>query len=425
MRARVMGRLEFHPLANIFPMMTDEEVNDLGDDMLERGQREPIWKYEDKILDGRNRYNACLLKGIEPRFTEYRGSDPLGFVISLNLKRRHLSESQRAMVAAKLATMKQGARTDLASIDAMSDKQAARLLHVGEASVERAKTVQREAVAEIISAVEQGKISVSAAADVASAPAERQRNIVASLPRDADGKLTPDSKKALAPIIKEIRAEKVAAMKARRTSLEATLGAVQWALPDKKYGVIVADPEWDFQIRSDAGMLCHPSNHYPTSALDEIKARDVPSISADDCVLFLWATVPMLPQALEVMSAWGFTYVSNFAWVKDKAGTGYWNRNKHELLLVGRKGDIPAPAPGTQWLSAIDAPVGEHSEKPEKALELIESYFPTLPKIELNRRGPARAGWDAWGNEVEERDGDRGRMGRGDLPCDGTVPEAG
>jgi N6-adenosine-specific RNA methylase IME4 len=188
----------------------------------------------------------------------------------------------------------------------------------------------------------------------------------------------------------------------RRAAREMELGKKQLALPDKKYGVILADPEWQFEFYSPRGSVnSSADNHYETSPLDVIKARDVPSIAADDCVLFLWATVPMLPHALEVMAAWGFLYVSNFAWVKDKTGTGYWSRNQHELLLIGRKGDIPAPAPGMQWPSVIEAPVAGHSAKPEKFLELIEAYFPTLPKIELNRRGPARAGWDAWGNEAE------------------------
>jgi hypothetical protein len=145
----------------------------------------------------------------------------------------------------------------------------------------------------------------------------------------------------------ERQAEKLEARKHR----EAALGAKQLALPDKKYGVISADPEWQFEFYSPRGSLnSSADNHYETSALDVIKTRDVPSIAADDCVLFLWATVPMLPQALEVMAAWGFQYTSSFVWVKDKAGTGYWNRNQHELLLVGRRGDIPAPAPGMSGL---------------------------------------------------------------------------
>ena len=142
-------------------------------------------------------------------------------------------------------------------------------------------------------------------------------------------------------------------------------------------------------------------NHYPTMTLDEIKALDVPSIAADDCVLFLWATQPMLTQALEVMAAWGFTHVTQVIWDKDVDGHGYWFINRHEILLVGTRGKIPAPAPGTQWQSIIKAPVGKHSAKPEIFHQLIEEYFPNLPKIELFARGKARPGWDAWGAEAE------------------------
>jgi N6-adenosine-specific RNA methylase IME4 len=112
----------------------------------------------------------------------------------------------------------------------------------------------------------------------------------------------------------------------------------------------------------------------------------------------------MLPQALEVMKAWGFEYRSQFVWAKDRAGTGYWNRNQHELLLVGVRGDVPAPAPGSQWSSLIPAPVGEHSRKPDEARRMIESYFPSLPKIELFARGKARPGWEIWGSEAEMED---------------------
>jgi hypothetical protein len=80
--------LEFHPLANLFPMMTDAEIDDLGDDMVAHGQRKKIMLYEGMILDGRNRYRACLLKGIEPRFVEYLGDEALDYVIYLNLMRR-------------------------------------------------------------------------------------------------------------------------------------------------------------------------------------------------------------------------------------------------------------------------------------------------------------------------------------------------
>jgi N6-adenosine-specific RNA methylase IME4 len=190
----------------------------------------------------------------------------------------------------------------------------------------------------------------------------------------------------------------------RRAKRELELSSKQVALPNKRYGVIVADPEWRFEPYSrETGMDRAADNHYVTNVTEVIAARDVPSIAASDCVLFLWATAPMLRDAFRVMEAWGFTYKSQAVWDKVHIGTGYWFRNRHELLLVGTQGDIPAPAMGEQFPSVFTIARKEHSAKPVQFLELIEQYFPNLPKIELNRRGPPRPGWDAWGNEVHEQ----------------------
>jgi N6-adenosine-specific RNA methylase IME4 len=173
----------------------------------------------------------------------------------------------------------------------------------------------------------------------------------------------------------------------RRARLEAKLGAFQAALPAKRFGVVYADPPWRWEAYSRVtGMDGAAENHYPTLTVEEIKALDAASIAAPDSVLWLWATSPLLPQALEVMAAWGFAYKSSFAWAKDRIGMGYWNRNQHELLLVGTGGDIPAPTPGTQSSSLISAPVREHSRKPDEAYEIIQGYFPTLPKISVDFR---------------------------------------
>jgi N6-adenosine-specific RNA methylase IME4 len=143
-------------------------------------------------------------------------------------------------------------------------------------------------------------------------------------------------------------------------------------------------------------------NHYPTLSTEDISALGVAAMAADDSVLFLWATAPMFPDALVVMQAWGFRYRSQAVWDKGRVGTGYWFRNRHELLLVGVRGSVPAPAPGKQLESIIAAPAREHSVKPDCFLKLIDDYFPTLPKIELFARGSPRPGWDAWGNEVDQ-----------------------
>jgi N6-adenosine-specific RNA methylase IME4 len=195
------------------------------------------------------------------------------------------------------------------------------------------------------------------------------------------------------------------AKQARRAAREAELGARIQALPDRRYGIIVADPPWRFEPRSRVtGLGRSAANHYPTSLLEEIKALDVPSIAASDCILFLWATVPMLPQALDVMAAWGFAYRTHFVWLKDKIGLGYWARSQHELLLVGTRGEVPAPAVGAQPISVIAAPRREHSRKPEEAYALIEAHYPTFAKDRAprSRRGSRRLG----------RMGRRGRVTR-------------
>jgi N6-adenosine-specific RNA methylase IME4 len=163
--------------------------------------------------------------------------------------------------------------------------------------------------------------------------------------------------------------------------------------------VILADPAWTFSVyNEDTGSDRAAANHYPTMTLADIKALKIPA--AKDCVLFLWATVPMLPQAIETMAAWGFTYKSHFVWLKDKLGLGFWNRNQHELLFVGTRGHIPCPAPGTQFSSVIEAPRGKHSEKPAIARIMITTMFPNVPKLEMFARGERVTGWDFWGNEV-------------------------
>jgi N6-adenosine-specific RNA methylase IME4 len=206
-------------------------------------------------------------------------------------------------------------------------------------------------------------------------------------------------------LISAARMERHKSKQQKRKQREQALANKQLSLPAKKYGVIYADPEWQFEFWSELGRTnSSADNHYPTSELEVIKNRDVGSIAAPDSALFLWATVPMLPQAIEVLQAWGFVYKSHFMWHKDKHGTGYWSRNQHELLLIGTRGKIPAPAEGDQWPSVITAPVGKHSAKPSRFYELIESYFPNLPKIELNARA-IRPGWDAWGLEVPEETG--------------------
>ena len=197
-------------------------------------------------------------------------------------------------------------------------------------------------------------------------------------------------------------ADRHLAKKARREAREHELAAAteraSRALGKKVYGVVYADPPWTFHTYSERGLDRGACNHYPVMSLAAIKALPIPA--ADDAVLFLWSTVPMLPAALEVMAAWRFDYKSALTWIKPHIGLGFWTRNRIELVLIGTRGNVPAPAPGEQPPQVIEAPRGRHSEKPEQVAAIIERLFPNVPKIELFARRP-RAGWAVWGNEIE------------------------
>jgi ParB-like chromosome segregation protein Spo0J len=158
--------------------MEGQEFDALVADIAAHGLREPIVLFEGKILDGRNRYRACIAAGEEPRFEAYEGDDPLAFVISLNLKRRHMNESQRAMIAAKLATLKDGQRQVGKFAEVPTQHEAATLLNVGERSLRNARSVLDHGTPELIHAVEQGKIAVSAAAALTQKTPEYQKAVV-------------------------------------------------------------------------------------------------------------------------------------------------------------------------------------------------------------------------------------------------------
>jgi N6-adenosine-specific RNA methylase IME4 len=183
-------------------------------------------------------------------------------------------------------------------------------------------------------------------------------------------------------------------MLVRRKLRDAELFSPQ--LPSGLFQVIYADPPWRSQS-PDSDWA--PEAHYPTMTIGEICALPVPA--ADDALLFLWVTNALLLQVHVVLEAWGFEYRTNFAWVKPSIRLGRWARNRHELLLLARRGNFPLPDEANCPDSVIRAPRGRHSEKPPVFYELIERAYPRASKLELFARGVLRAGWSAWGNEVE------------------------
>lgn len=175
-----------------------------------------------------------------------------------------------------------------------------------------------------------------------------------------------------------------------------------------KYGAIAADPPWGFKNYSAKGERKNANQHYRCLPTEEIMAWSVGHLAKPDSALFLWATGPMLPDALRVMEAWGFTYKAMaFVWAKrssrDRAwhfGLGYWTRANAEICLLGTLGRPKRLSAGVPQL--IVAPVREHSRKPDEAYKRIERLV-AGPYLDLCSR-EIRPGWDAFGDEVGKFD---------------------
>ncbi|WP_408951459.1 ParB/RepB/Spo0J family partition protein [Lysobacter sp. Hz 25] len=172
--------LPFHPLCLALPDMSSEAFKALVEDVRRNGQLRDIVLHEGMILDGRHRYRACLECGTEPRMVEFSGGDPIAFVISENVARRHLSESQRAMVAAHLASLEKGQTLRSANlpISPVTQPQAAEMLGVSERTVRKAQDVRKSGTPTLVTKVEAGDITVSEAAKIASLGPKSQDRIV-------------------------------------------------------------------------------------------------------------------------------------------------------------------------------------------------------------------------------------------------------
>lgn len=373
--------MEYHEYANLLPLLEGKPFDDLCADIKANGLLEPIWIYQGKVLDGRNRLRACERIGAEIRTRPYMGSDPIACVLSLNLHRRHLNESQRGMVAARLSNLKRGdnQHSKEGTHICVPEADAAEQLSVSKRLLQTAKKVQREGSPELQAVVESGDVSLNAAVDVAELPIETQKEIVSK------------GKGAINQAAKQVRAKKARKRTTERVeSICKDAGKLEGVYP-----VIYADPPWQYEYsKSQARAI---ENHYSTMSLDEIKALPVPA--HNDAILFLWATSPKLTEALEVLGAWGFEYRTCAVWDKGKIGMGYYFRQQHELLLVGTRGDIPAPLPANRPPSVFSVARGQHSVKPDCVYKFIESMYPGLLKLEMFSNRP-RKGWAAWGNQA-------------------------
>ena len=397
--------LSIHESAALFPMLNEAELDELAADIAKHGQLEPIVLFEEKILDGRNRLEACRRAQVKPKFRALEACDsPTAFVISSNLHRRHMTPMLRSTCAvdalplfAAEARIRQQAAGKLAgrgrpiavpqTAAELSDArratdEAAHAFRAGERAVESMAAVRRGAP-EVFAAARAGKIvAVTDAVRIAQLDADAQAEVLTAISCGSE------PRQAIADHVRAERIERINQISAGNAPVTGALG---------RFPVIYADPPWRYEhVKTQSRAI---ENQYPTMDLDAICGLPVRDIATDDAVLFVWATSPKLAEAMRVIEAWGFSYRTCAAWVKNKIGMGYYFRQRHELLLVATRGALPVPHPSNRQDSVVEAPLGEHSAKPAIFAELIERMYPEHKRIELFCRSP-RPGWAAWGNQA-------------------------
>jgi len=346
--------MKFHEIADLFPLIYGDEFQLLCEDIKKEGLNHPVVLLDNTILDGRNRYRACVKVDIEPTFEEFKGGDPLAFVLSENLHRRHLTASQRAALAAEVANINLGSysgnqyESGVRKIaDTKSSKEVSDLFQVGKRYVEEAKTIKE----------------------------------------NYPGKFA------------ELKSGKKTIQQAKREIIKENVKD-QPELPTDKYRVIYADPPWDYGNDFTKAMpgSTRPNDYYPTMSIEELGHLGVPDIVEENSVLFIWTTSPLLEDSFRVIRMWGFNYKTSFIWNKIKHNFGYYNSVRHEFLLVCTRGScLPDNSKLFNSVQSIER-MG-HSEKPEKFREIIDTLYTRGKKIELFSRKQTK-GWDAWGNQI-------------------------
>ncbi len=348
--------LQFHPLANNFELVDGQKLDKWIADIKTNGQTDLITLYAGKILDGRNRYRACLAAGVEPKFQTYTGDSPWSFVLSKNLHRRHLTMEERGKAAVKS-------------------------LPIYEA--EAAERRKRKSVPTISSEQKQGEAREFAAKDFG--VGTTYISAIKKLMIERPDKFEELGKKTLPDIKRELLLEK-------RAVIVEQIKAEPAPLPDGRFRTIVVDPPWQYENVERLADPSHRGNpHYPTMTLDDIKALPVAERAHEDCVLWLWTTNSFMREAFECLDAWGFKNETILTWDKVHMGLGDTLRNVTEHCLVAFKGN---PVLGDAHKSAttlIREERREHSRKPEAFYARVEAVCPGS-KLEWFSR-QKREGW--------------------------------
>ena len=368
---------------SLIPALSAEEYGQLEENILHDGIRDALIVWDGILLDGHNRYKIAQKYDLPYEVQEMdfdSRADAEIWVIKNQFGRRNLSAYDRSILALRLkpiiaaqakekeqerkTTFQKSEKSSLPAVN--TTKEIAKAAGVSHDTIAKVEKIETQATPEIKAAVKSGEMSINQAYQ-----ATRREEKKAEVQK---------------------RIEEYA---------EVQTGVIDIEKPEKKYNIIYADPPWRYWESGNKNQ----SEHYKTMTIDDICSLPVKDIVAENSVLFLWVTYPILAEAFRVVEAWGFKYsTAAFVWVKkNKAadspffGCGAWTRANSELCLLATRGSV-------QRLDAtisqiVESPIEEHSKKPDVVRELIERLVGKLPRVELFCRNPAD-GWDVWGNEA-------------------------
>ena len=413
---------EFHPACLALPKMADDEYLALRDSIRAGyDANKPIELFEGQILDGRHRYQACQDEGIAPTFSTLTGVNPYEYVRKVHEGRRSwLNGVQKALVIGGL--LEKAGEFDAAQqrIREEANRKRAEAANArrDESGKLTSKPVEPQSEArqdEPATLPTVALIPTPISAPIPPAPKPPAPSNPANKTAAAKAQTIGVSranveraeaiKRASPEIARKVETGEITPTEAQRQIKKAQVADKVAALPAGKYRVIYADPPWkynDTQGGSISDSYGAAEKHYPSMSLSELSALPIPDLSQDHAVLFLWATSPLLPDALKLGDAWGFKYKAAFIWDKVKHNMGHYNSVRHELLLICTKGSCtPDVAQLFDSVQSIER-THKHSEKPEEFRAIIDTLYPHGPRIELFRRGVAPNGWTVWGNEAEQ-----------------------
>lgn len=348
----------------------------LVQDVYERAVQVPLEVHNGLVLDGRHRLRAAHDAGLDSVpvidvAPPENDPDGTAYMLKAALLRRHLSDDQRALMAARWA-------------------KAHPLPRGGDRKSAKARALKQAQVGKVDPTP--GRSSAASTFGVAPSRVKKAASLLAAAPELA-AKVEAG----------EIKIGQALGSLKRKEQLA---GAERATLPAGTFRTIVADPPWRYQ---DAGCRGAAAGHYPTMSLEKICALAIREHAAQDAHCYLWVTNPMLVEGFKVLAAWGFEFKTMLTWKKPRLGLGRYYRSQTEHVLFGVRGKLPLHAQDIS--NFFEAPQGRHSEKPEEFSALVERASPG-PYLELFAR-KQRPGWTCWGAEVEApvNDGSTGIIG--------------